>query len=82
MKQLDESQKHQIEGKGTDIRGCIVYDSVYKAFTKGQNYRWKTCTGYLGVGESWWQRLENAFWGDNSILYLEYVGPYTSLDVC
>ena len=27
-------------------------------------------------------RLKDALWGANSILYLDYGGPYTTMDVC
>jgi len=76
MQQLDESQKHYGTWKKTDIRGYIIYDSTYKAFTERENYGQKSYYRiFSGQGRGQMTKgQEGTLQRNKSILYLDCGG--------
>lgn len=76
LKSIDAQQKK------SDSKGYVLYDFMYMAFWKRQNYRdRKQIRGCLRlkVGGVHYKEQERIFWVDGNILYLDCGSIYTSV---
>lgn len=78
---MDGFQRHHTVWKKPVSKDYIVYDSLYVAFVKNYRVR-EQISGYQQLMEGGCNYTGGVLGGDGTILYLDYGGYSTNLNIC